>query len=241
MKNIFLIVLVIISTSCATKKHLKTGGDWSGYNYSFFYPKYTFSERAKLNPKFSISEENNISLINKDFNIIQDKAKKIIIDSCGLDIFSKIKFYDIDVTYWDSILNFNSVKQNINETKCTNTKFYIRYLLHYKKMKVYCFGLAFDNNYNLISPLDLPRQIETFKIINPKTALVKARLLTFSLFRKRNKIELIFNAINNRFDYKWTGEYIFNKKLKKSVTLNATTGKMLDKKFYSKHFTCPPF
>ncbi len=225
MNKTILFILIVISTSCATEKNIKTGGDWHGCNYSFFSPKYTFSERAKPNFIFNATGENSISLIQKEYNNVHNIAKKIIIDSCGDDLYSKVQFYDLDIVYWDSLSNFNL--KDIDSTKCSTTKYFIRYILNYKKNKIYKFGIAFDKKYNIISSLDLPRmkQKEKLKIIKPKAALFKARFLTLSIFKKYNYIELTYNRIDDRFEYKWTCEFN-KKKLMKSVTINATTGKL---------------
>lgn len=237
MKLINFIILVLITfISFSQNKTLIIGGRFDNHNYSFSCPKYTYSQNAILNFKLDPQILNNIVFTENEIKKVQKKAEEIINDTCGNGFLEHLKFYNIDIIYWDSINSLKNINIKVDSNICSKTKYLIRYDFIQDKDTLYRLGIAFDDKLNKISPINLPNKMnkDFFKIIRYQSAIDIARKTSFSLSKKSDHIYLILNKKENKFEYVFTGLRSFHSfyyyKLKK-VLIDAVTGKILNSEF----------
>lgn len=178
------------------------GGDWIGYDYSYFWPCYSFGENGKISDRLDILNTNHISLAPKDYQEALNKANSYIIERGGTDFLSAVTFQYMDITFIDSSENFKSKRPLYDLEKCGQTKYYIRFLYSPNKETEYRFGIALTENFKIISKPQFP-DIKTSpdfsRIISPKTALQRAKNKHKSIIIPIKNIELTYDEQLNYF------------------------------------------
>lgn len=201
-KQLQVIFLILFLTGCYATKHIVTGGDWTGYNYSYFCPSYRFSNTGTIQAKWDILNANNISLAEPNCNEAIKKTNEYIKAKGGMDFFNKLHLYDIDITYLDSASRFDNKRPLYNLDKCGDTKYYLRFLFSPDKNTNYRFGIALNNNYEVISKNVFPdynTNPDFDKIIKPQEAYKIAFEKYKSLVNPLKSIELIYDERLNCF------------------------------------------
>jgi hypothetical protein len=129
-KKIIYIVLLVLTlfTSCISTKSLKIGGDWSGYEYSYFCPAFKFSETGKASQELDVLNANSIDVVREEVDKVQEVIKNYIIEQSGTNFYEKLIFDDIDITFLDSLECFKNKRPLYDLEKCGNTKYFVRYL-----------------------------------------------------------------------------------------------------------------
>jgi hypothetical protein len=105
----------------------------------------------------SILDDNDIKVVEKEILPIKKKLEKKIIEYAGYDFFSKLEFYDVDITYPDSIAQFTDRMPSVDMEKC-KAKYAFQYYFRPIKGIKYCVGFALDENLNIISEFNFPRK-----------------------------------------------------------------------------------
>lgn len=202
MKHGLYILTFLTLASCNTTNKIVDGGDWIGYDYSYFCPCYSFSENGTAYERLNVLDVNHISLAPKDYQEALIKARAYINERGGASFLQSVSFNYMDITLKDSINNFKNKRPLYDLEKCGQTKYYIRFLFNPSKEIKYRFGIALTKNFEIISKPQFPDiKISTdfSKIISPRTALQKAKNKNKSLIKPVKSIELIYDEKLNYF------------------------------------------
>jgi hypothetical protein len=236
MQKILIITAIIFTTiSCSTIKEVETGGDWSGYDYSYFCPAYTFSEKGQTSEKWDILNANHISMASKDYKTALDTIENYLKGRGGLDFFNKVKLYDVDITYFEHANDFKNKSPLYDLEKCGETKYYFRFLFRGGKDIDYRFGIALNDKNEIISEHSIPNHNNNphfSNIITPRKALKLAKQYNDSLVIPLESIELIYDKKSNCFAWDIDQEMKSPKTSGKVdygfVKLNGETGEIID-------------
>jgi hypothetical protein len=177
------------------------GGDWIGYDYSYFCPAYSFSVNGTISEPLNISGTNHISLAPNDCQEALNKARAYINERGGMTFSTSVSFINMDITFKDSIENFKNSRP-LNLEKCGQTKYYIRFLYNPSKEIEYRFGIALTEDFEIISKPQFPdiKSCPDFsKTISPKTALQIAENKHKSLLNPVKSIALTYDEQFNYF------------------------------------------
>jgi hypothetical protein len=131
------------------------GGDWSGYDYTYFCPAYRFSDTVSAASRWSILDDNALSLVRAQHDKAFDAVRTHIQSRSG-DFYDKLVFEDVDIVYVDSVVQFDRRSPSINMKKCGRTRYYFRYRFVPFAGADYRIGIALNDSLEVISRPDLP-------------------------------------------------------------------------------------
>jgi hypothetical protein len=235
MKKITIhITIILLLTSCSIKQKIEVGGDWSGYDYSYFCPSYCFSENGGKSNNLNVLDANHISLAGIGCNIAIEKANEYIKQRGGQVFFNKLVFYDIDITYLDSVKRFDNKRPLYNLDKCGETKYYIRYVFLQERSELYRFGIALNEKLEVISKKSFPdinRNPEFYNVINPYKAYRIAIKKNKSIIKPIKSIELVYEENTDSFVWELIKEEDNDNQNEYEIgmiKINATTGEILN-------------
>ncbi len=236
MKHTIFIVILLIYFSCKPGHKVVSDNDWNGYHYSYFCPAYCFSETGKLGGHLDILNPNHISLVPENGKKAIEEAKQYLRTRGGVEFLNKASFYDIDITYLDSLNKFNNKSPLYNLEKCGETRYFVRFLFKPMGKTEYRFGVAMNDQFQVISKPVFPdhhKHPGFHNIISPDAAIGAAKKKHASWIEPIESIELIY--AENLDCFVW--EIISERKFKKGhpyefkqgyVDVNANTGKKID-------------
>lgn len=235
MRHVFYILIFLTTVSCKTTNKIFVGGDWTGYDYSYFCPHYSFGENGKVSDRIDILNTNHMSLAPTDYQKALNKAKDYINERGGTDFLNAITFNHIDITFKDSVENFKNKRPLYNLEKCGQTKYYIRFHYNPNKETEYRFGVALTNDLVIISKPQFP-DIKTSpdfsRVISPRKALSIAKKKHKSLISPIKRIELTYDEQLNYFiwEIKSEGKTKDNPNEYEIgfVRINASNGKIIE-------------
>lgn len=234
-KHWIYILLVFSLFACKTYKKIGTGGDWTGYEYSYFCPAYSFSETGKMYHPLSILDANHISLAGTDCQVAIDTAKEHIGKRGGASFLGHSKFSSIDITYLDSSAKFLNKRPLFDLKKCGSTKYFIQFLYQPSKHIAYRFGIALNAQFEVISKPCFPDVSVTpnfDQLIGPLKAFRMAKKQNRELLLPLEKLELIYDSKLNCFVWEMQSGVRELEKPKYEygiLKMEAHTGKSLDK------------
>lgn len=232
-KPFITILLLFTLTGCGPTRRIETGGDWTGYHYSYFCPAYRFSDHAKRATQLSILNANPIWMADANCQTAVTKAKEYIKQRAGSDFLATVRFEDIDITYADSAERFKNKHPQYDLSKCGETKYYVRFLFHPQAHIDYCFGIALNAQFEMISTFDIPDKNKSpgfMHIIKPLEAYGIAKKEHKTLIKPLESIELTYDTALNYFVWEIEGK---RKLIGRAdyevgmVNVNATTGKVI--------------
>lgn len=235
MKHLLYILTFLTLASCKMTNKIVVGGDWTGYDYSYFCPAYSFSENGKFSGRLDILGTNHISLAPKDYQEALNKARAYINERGGSAFLNALLLNDMDITFKDSIENFKNKRPLYDLEKCGQTKYYIRFLYNPSKEIEYRFGIALTKDFKIISKPQFPdikSSPDFSKTISPQTALQIAKNKHKSLIRPVKNIELTYDEQLNYFIWEIESE----RKTKDNpyeyetgfVKVNASSGQIIE-------------
>ncbi len=165
LKKIFFLLLLIpfyqhVSAQCLDIGKLTYGGDWSGIDYSFHCPAYSFSYSEDAGDEWSILGNNiKITYIEDEILPIKTELENKILEYGGKDFFKHLTFYDVEVTYEDSIRCFDDRTPEVDLQQC-NSKYYFRYIFSPIEHVKYHIGIALNTDEEIISPFKFPSEMK---------------------------------------------------------------------------------
>ncbi len=178
------------------------GGDWSGYDYTYFCPAYLFSDTASVSSNWSILNDNALSLVraqhNRAFNAVCAYMK-----SRSGGFYDKLTFEDVEITYADSVAQFDGRGPSVDMEKCGRTKYFFRYRFTPFAGADYRIGIALNDSLEVISAPDFPsnkRGVTFWNVIPPGSA-VKSALSHRPTFHV-GEIELEYNSDKDCFQWR---------------------------------------
>ena len=223
--------------SCNTTDKIVSGGDWNGYDYSYFCPSYCFGEKGKTAGRLDVLNINHLSLASKDYLNAIEVSKKYICERGGTAFLNNVYFVDIDITYLDSLENFKNKRPLRNIEKCGQTMYFIRFLFKPERNTEYRFGIAMTEKFNIISTAQFPDSSTTpdfDRIVTPTDAFKTAKKEHHALVTPLKSIELTYDEKLDCFIWEIKSEGTFNDKNKPHeyetgyVLVNASTGKIME-------------
>jgi hypothetical protein len=184
---------------------MKAGGDWSGYNYSYFCPAYSFGPHGSRKVPLDILNANHISLCrDKGYQKAREIVDSYLRRRGGAGFNSKLTFYDVDITYLDSQRKFDDKRPLYDLEKCGAIRYYFRFLYKPDKITEYRFGIALDSFNQIISPASFPNYEAHphFDKLIPAFKAYKAVVKTHREFvYPLESVELEYNGTANRFEW----------------------------------------
>ena len=230
--KLFVLTLLLL-VSCRTTNKIVVGGDWIGYDYSYFCPCYRFGENGEKAEQLNIFGTNHLTLANVEYKHALSEARKFIEERGGKTFLDAVLFIDIDITFKDSVENFKNKRPLYDLDKCGQTKYYLRFLFKPCKKVEYRFGIALTDDYKVISKLQFPiekNSPEFSKIISPTNALHIANNTHKNILRPLESIELIYDEQLNYFIWEIESEGKINNNPTVYETgfveINATSGQI---------------
>jgi len=228
-------IILLTLTGCSTLGKIETGGEWIGYNYSYFCPAYSFSAKGQKSKKWDIVYTNHISMAGQDYLDALKIAEDYIKNRGGKNYYDNVKFVYVDITYLDSADNFKNKGPLYDLDKCGDTKYYFSFLFSGGQNIKYRFGIALNDKNEIISEHIFPNQLtnpDFDKIISPSKAIRLAKNHNGTLVTPLETIELVYNKDNNCFVWDLEQEMKLPKSSRKVdygfMTLNAKTGQIID-------------
>jgi len=140
-----------IHGQCIDRDKITCGGDWSGYDYTFFCPAYCFSYDGDSSGHWGIL--NNKIDIRQAPPVVYTLKKKLedsILSYAGTAFFSRLRFYSVDVVFWDSAAKFTPRVPACSAQKC-KAKYYFSYEFRPDSIAQYHIGVALDSLGNVVS------------------------------------------------------------------------------------------
>lgn len=203
------IAIALAACSSSAIKEVKAGGDWSGHSYMHYCPEYSFSPVGKMYKPLNILDDNHISLAPPDAAMAVDKARDYIVDNAGKGFMMKTTFESIDINVKDSAAAFERKHPKYDLEKCANAKYYVRFLYSPAHETEYCFGIAMDVNYNVLSATDFPlvsRGLPPEKVIGPHEANRIAMKKHRNILTETDEARFAFNDSLNCFVWEIRGK-----------------------------------
>lgn len=221
-----------VSNSGPSNFNVVAGGDWVGYDYSYFCPAYKFSEGGQTSTPWSTLDANALSLVKAEHQKAFEAVEAYIRNRAG-DYFDQLVFDDVDITYSDSAALFVNKRPLYDMNKCGKTKYYFRYRFSPFSNVDYRIGIALDDKFSVISPYCFPaskRGTHFWEIITPDSA-VRSALISFkNRIIPVGEVKLEYDQKLNCFS--WRVEHDVPEGLNEGrhsfdfVNVNANTGKI---------------
>ena len=214
---------------------LVIGGEYGGPGYSFRCPSYLFSNNGQISTKWDIHNHNNISLIENSKEYIEARkiGEKYIVKVGGNNFYEQLEFYDVEITYKDSVDKVKNIIPSYDLKICGETKYVSRYIFKPIGNVQYRIGIVLNNNLEIISKRCFPNYIQNpgfYKIISPLNAYDIAKKQ--DLISCLDEIELVFAEKDNCFVWDLIEEKIYDKRIQnyiyRYVVINAVTGDIID-------------
>jgi hypothetical protein len=234
-----------LSSGAISAQEIRMDDDGLHHDYSYFCPAYIFSYEGKTNPKLDILEANNISLAGADCLIAIEKAKEYIVKNRGAEFLNHVDFERINITYLDSADAFTNLDFYLKKvprydlSKC-KAKYFVNFMFHSDKTEFYRFGVAMNEEFEILSPLLLPdnkTNPDFYKVIEPQEAYKIALKKHKKLIKNAKSIHFYYEEELNAFVWDITGQREEEKPKSKTQTridinygfvrINAVTGEIL--------------